>query len=143
MGHAFSPFQELGDALMEVKRAIDDVQKSKTLRQVLSTLLSIGNFLNGTEVSEHPPLSYLITLIPPSPPLQLEAFNLEYLSRVPDVKDTVHRAPLLLHVVELMVNQFPGSGDLFSELTHVHHVSKVTTFSFTVCSPTRHSYSVQ
>ena len=53
--------QELGDALMEVKRAIEDVRKSKTLKQVLGTLLSIGNFLNGTEVCplptlHHPPL---------------------------------------------------------------------------------------
>jgi hypothetical protein len=96
--------EELGDALMEVKSAIEDVKKSKTLKQVLSTLLSIGNFLNGT---------------------QLEAFDLEYLSRVPDVKDTAHRAPLLLHVVELMVNQFPDSGDLFSDLPHVHRVGKM------------------
>ena len=36
---------------MEVKSAIDDVKKSKTLKQVLSTLLSIGNFLNGTQVN--------------------------------------------------------------------------------------------
>ena len=43
--------QELGDALMEMKRAIEDVRKSKTLKQVLGTLLSIGNFLNGTQVS--------------------------------------------------------------------------------------------
>ena len=45
--------QELGDALMEVMRAIGDVYKSKTLKQVLGTLLSIGNFLNGTKVSSH------------------------------------------------------------------------------------------
>lgn len=61
--------------------------------------------------------------------MQLEAFNLEYLSRVPDVKDTVHRAPLLLHVVELMVQQFPNGSDLFSELSHVHRVSKVRRLS--------------
>jgi hypothetical protein len=96
--------EELGDALMEVKRAIEEVYHSKTLKRVLGTLLSIGNFLNGT---------------------QSEAFNLEYLSRVPDVKDTVHRAPLLLHVVELMVQQFPDGTDLFSEISHVHRVSKM------------------
>ena len=43
--------QELGDSLMEVKRAIEDVYNSKTLKQVLGTLLSIGNFLNGTQVT--------------------------------------------------------------------------------------------
>lgn len=35
---------------MDVKNAIEDVKGSKTLRQVLGTLLSIGNFLNGREV---------------------------------------------------------------------------------------------
>lgn len=37
---------------MDVKNAIEDVKGSKTLRQVLGTLLSIGNFLNGREVRE-------------------------------------------------------------------------------------------
>lgn len=47
--------QELGDALMEVKGAIEDVYNSKTLKQVLGTLLSIGNFLNGTQVTFYLP----------------------------------------------------------------------------------------
>ena len=51
------PLQEFADALMEVKKAIDDVYHSTTLKQVLGTLLSIGNFLNGTEVRAHPPSS--------------------------------------------------------------------------------------
>lgn len=54
--------QELGDALMEVKKAIDDVHESKTLKQVLGTLLSIGNFLNGTQVSITPINAHLIII---------------------------------------------------------------------------------
>lgn len=46
---------------MEVKRAIEEVKSSKTLKQVLSTLLSIGNFLNGTKVA--PPPSSLVLYI--------------------------------------------------------------------------------
>ena len=65
---------------------------------------------------------------------QSEAFNLEYLSRVPDVKDTVHRAPLLLHVVELMVQQFPDGTDLYSEISHVHRVSKVGLTQYIITS---------
>ena len=42
-----------------------------------------------------------------------------------DVKDTVHKAPLLLHLVELVVEMFPESSDLYSELPHVHRVAKV------------------
>jgi len=36
---------------MEVKEAIVDVRSSKSLRQVLGSLLAVGNFLNGREVS--------------------------------------------------------------------------------------------
>ena len=39
---------------MEVKQAIEEVYHSKTLKQVLGTLLSIGNFLNGTQVISLP-----------------------------------------------------------------------------------------
>ena len=60
--------------------------------------------------------------------LQDDAFDLEYLSRIVDVKDTVHKAPLLLHLVELVVEKFPDSSDLHSELCHVHFVAKVRQF---------------
>ena len=36
---------------MEVKDAIEEVRSSKTLRQVLGSLLAIGNYLNSKEVS--------------------------------------------------------------------------------------------
>lgn len=42
-----------------------------------------------------------------------------------DVKDTVHKAPLMLHLVELVVEKFPESTDLYAELPHVHRVAKV------------------
>ena len=51
---------------------------------------------------------------------------MEYLTRVVDVKDTVHRASLLLHLVELVVEKFPESTDLHSELPHVLRVAKVS-----------------
>lgn len=41
------------------------------------------------------------------------------------MKDTVHKTPLLLHLVELVVERFPESTDLYSELPHIHRVSKV------------------
>ena len=51
---------------------------------------------------------------------------MSYLSRVVDVKDTVHKAPLMLHLVELVVDKFPESSDLYSELSHVHRIAKVS-----------------
>lgn len=44
-----------------------------------------------------------------------------------DVKDTVHKAPLMLHLVELVVDKFPESSDLYSELSHVHRIAKVSS----------------
>lgn len=97
--------EEFADALMDVKNAIEDVRKSQTLRQVLGTLLAIGNFLNGREV---------------------EAFDLEYLTRVVDVKDTLNKTPLMLHLVEMVVEKFPEASDLYSDLPHLHRVAKVS-----------------
>ena len=62
---------------------------------------------------------------PCSPVLQVDAFDLQYLSRVVDVKDTVHKASLMLHLVELVVDKFPDSTDLYCELSHVHRIAKV------------------
>lgn len=44
-----------------------------------------------------------------------------------DVKDTVHKASLMLHLVELVIEKFPKSSDLYADLPHVHWVAKVST----------------
>ena len=36
---------------MDVKNAVVDIMKSETLRKAIGSLLCIGNFLNGREVS--------------------------------------------------------------------------------------------
>lgn len=53
---------------MDLKISIVDLEKNKTFRYILSTLLSIGNFLNGGDA---------------------KGFQIEYLAKVPEVKDTV------------------------------------------------------
>ena len=63
--------------------------------------------------------------------LQVEAFDLEYLTRLVDVKDTVHKTPLLMHLVELVVEKFPESNDLYCELSSVHRVAKVINHTCT------------
>ena len=60
--------QEFADALMEVKKAIDEIYQSVTLKQVLGTLLSIGNFLNSTQVRKSSLPSLFLNA--PSRPLQ-------------------------------------------------------------------------
>ena len=50
------------------------------------------------------------------------------------MKDTVHKAPLLLHLVELVVEKFPESTNLYAELPHLHRVAKVTWDIYIHCN---------
>ena len=102
--HFQSLEEELGDSLMDLKMAIEEIQESKTFKRIVGCLLCIGNTLSGK---------------------QEKAFDLEYLTRVVDIKDTLHKTPLLVHIVELVVERFPDSSDLHSELSHTHRVAKV------------------
>ena len=43
--------QEVAEPLQDLKEGMDQLEKNKTLRYILTTLLAIGNFLNGTNVS--------------------------------------------------------------------------------------------
>jgi len=47
-----SHVQEFAEAMMEVKRAVDEVRDSLTLKRVLGCLLATGNFLNGKTVRD-------------------------------------------------------------------------------------------
>lgn len=46
-----SPSQEVAEPLQDLKEGMEQLEKNKTLRYILSTLLSIGNFLNCSNVS--------------------------------------------------------------------------------------------
>ena len=48
------------------------------------------------------------------------------------MKDTVHKAPLMLHLVELVVEKFPDASNLYSDLPNVHRVAKVTAASLSL-----------
>lgn len=47
--------QEVAEPLQDLKEGMDQLEKNKTLRYILTTLLAIGNFLNSTDVSDWPP----------------------------------------------------------------------------------------
>ncbi|XP_071958933.1 uncharacterized protein [Antedon mediterranea] len=96
--------QEVAEPLADLKQGIEDLKSSKTLKYILATLLAIGNFLNG---------------------VQAKGFNLEYLARVPEVKDTVHKQSLLHHLCSMVIEKFPDSSDLYSELASISRCSKV------------------
>ena len=42
----------MAEPLQDLKEGMDQLEKNKTLRYILTTLLAIGNFLNGTSVSD-------------------------------------------------------------------------------------------
>jgi len=80
---------------MDLKTGISVLEKNKTFRYILATLLSIGNFLNGAEA---------------------KGFQIEYLSKVPEVKDTVQKHSLLHHLCQTVNENHPDSTDLYSEV---------------------------
>ena len=42
--------KEVAEPLMDLKQAIVEIESNKTFRLILSTVLAIGNFLNGAPV---------------------------------------------------------------------------------------------
>ncbi|XP_057291170.1 FH1/FH2 domain-containing protein 1-like [Hydractinia symbiolongicarpus] len=95
--------KEIGEALSDLKLTCDEIKNIDTFKKCLSVLLSIGNFLNGVNI---------------------KGFNLQYLEKVPEVKDTVHKQTLLFHVCKILMDKFPDATDLYSEFGAVHRASR-------------------
>ena len=51
-------------------------------------------------------------------PRQAKGFNVDYLAKVPEVKDTVHKHSLLHHLCHMVMEKYPESSDLYSEVSH-------------------------
>ncbi|XP_062853603.1 FH1/FH2 domain-containing protein 3-like isoform X2 [Trichomycterus rosablanca] len=96
--------KEVAEPLQDLKEGMEQLEKNKTFRYVVSILLSIGNFLNGSNV---------------------KGFDLSYLEKVPEVKDTVHKQSLLHHVSSAVVENFTDSTDLYSEIGAITRSAKV------------------
>ncbi|KAL7886403.1 hypothetical protein AOLI_G00041240, partial [Acnodon oligacanthus] len=96
--------KEVAEPLQDLKEGMNQLENNKTLRFILSTLLAIGNFLNGSNA---------------------KGFELSYLEKVPEVKDTVHKQSLLHHVCSIVVEKFPESSDLYSEIGAITRSAKV------------------
>ncbi|KAL3860751.1 hypothetical protein ACJMK2_010826 [Sinanodonta woodiana] len=95
---------EVAEPLLDLKKGMEDLRKSKTFKYILSVILSIGNFLNGAQV---------------------QGFSIEYLAKVPEVKDTVHKHSLLHHLCSIIHEQFQDSTDLYSEIGPLTRCAKV------------------
>lgn len=79
--------QEVSEPLMDLKQGIEELKRNETFKNILSAVLAIGNFLNGSTS---------------------RGFNIDYLARVPEVKDTMHKHSQLYHVCNLVLEQFPN-----------------------------------
>ncbi|XP_077401709.1 FH1/FH2 domain-containing protein 1 isoform X2 [Vanacampus margaritifer] len=88
--------QEIAEPLFYLKQAMEQLAASQTFRHVLATVLAIGNFLNGCKA---------------------RGFELSYLGKLSQVRDTRSRQPLLHHVCVLLQQLYPQSSDLYSDLT--------------------------
>ncbi|XP_061197952.1 FH1/FH2 domain-containing protein 3-like isoform X3 [Saccostrea echinata] len=95
---------EISDPLCDLKKGIDELKKNKTFKCILSVILTIGNFLNGA---------------------QARGFSIEYLAKIPEVKDTVHKHSLLHHLCAIIIEQYPDTTDLYSEIGALARCSRV------------------
>ena len=57
--------------------------------------------------------------------VQAKGFELTYLEKVSEVKDTVHKQSLLHHASSVVVENFPQSTDLYSEIGAITRSAKV------------------
>ncbi|KAM9836382.1 FH1/FH2 domain-containing protein 1 isoform 3-T3 [Aulostomus maculatus] len=95
--------REIAEPLFNLKLAMEQLVASQTFRYVLATVLAIGNFLNGCKA---------------------RGFELSYLGKLSQVRDTHSRQPLLHHVCALLLQLYPQSSDLYSDITSVTKAGK-------------------
>lgn len=58
---------------------------------------------------------------------QARGFSIDYLAKIPEVKDTVHKHSLLHHLCTIVIEQFKDSTDLYSEIGPLARCSRVST----------------
>lgn len=116
---------------------MEQLAASQTFRCILATVLAIGNFLNGCKVSDPSLYSFDFLVshfsFPPNSHntfycAKARGFELSYLGKLSYVRDTHTRQPLLHHVCVLLLQLYPQSSDLYSDITAVTKAGKVRVF---------------
>ncbi|XP_068164582.1 FH1/FH2 domain-containing protein 1 [Antennarius striatus] len=95
--------REIAEPLFHLKLAMEQLSASQTFKCILATVLAIGNFLNSCKA---------------------RGFELSYLGKLSQVRDTHTRQPLLHHVCVLMMELYPQSSDLYSDIAAVTKAGK-------------------
>ncbi|XP_054626553.1 FH1/FH2 domain-containing protein 1 isoform X2 [Dunckerocampus dactyliophorus] len=96
--------KEIAEPLFDLKLGMEQLASNRTFKKILATLLAIGNFLNSSNA---------------------KGFELPYLEKVVEVKDTVHRQSLLHHTCTLITDNDPQSSDVYSEIPAITRSAKV------------------
>ncbi|XP_051787637.1 FH1/FH2 domain-containing protein 1 isoform X2 [Erpetoichthys calabaricus] len=96
--------KEIAEPLFDLKLGMEQLAKNKTFKNILATLLAIGNFLNSSNA---------------------KGFELSYLEKVGEVKDTVHRQSLLHHTCNFVIENYTDSSDVYSEIPAITRSAKV------------------
>nr|XP_057944362.1 FH1/FH2 domain-containing protein 1 [Doryrhamphus excisus] len=96
--------KEIAEPLFDLKLGMEQLASNRTFKKILATLLAIGNFLNSSNA---------------------KGFELSYLEKVVEVKDTVHRQSLLHHTCTLITDNDPQSSDVYSEIPAITRSAKV------------------
>jgi hypothetical protein len=95
---------EIAEHLMDLKVGMEELKRSKTFKDIIRVLREIGNFLNSCDV---------------------KGFQLDYLSRVPEVKDTVHKHSMLQHLCSIILEKCKDTTDLHADIGGISRSAKV------------------
>jgi len=57
--------------------------------------------------------------------VKAKGFIIEYLAKLPEVKDTVHKHSLLHHLTNMILDQFPDASDLYCDIGAISRCAKV------------------
>ncbi|XP_023646104.2 FH1/FH2 domain-containing protein 1 isoform X1 [Paramormyrops kingsleyae] len=96
--------KEVAEPLFDLKQGMEQLAKNQTFKHILATILAIGNFLNNSSA---------------------KGFELSYLEKVTEVKDTVQRQSLLHHICNFVVEKYPDTSDVYSEIGSLTRCAKV------------------
>jgi hypothetical protein len=88
---------------MDLKVGMEELKRSRTFKDIIRVLREIGNFLNSCNVN---------------------GFQLDYLSRVPEVKDTVNKQSLLHHLCSIILEKCKDTTDLHADIGGLSRCAK-------------------
>jgi len=95
--------KDICEPLKSLKDGMNKVKESKTFAKILSLTLQVGNALNRS---------------------QAKGFQLDYLSKLSWVKDTVTKKPLLYHIMKELIANDPLVADLSADFIDLVAVSR-------------------